>query len=515
MVGKASKSTRFIRSALSTRFIRSAFKDNSKHAGNPKLSRFSQYSRYSIRPWLTDKGEDANWPGLRIAVGKVVCHTLFEQCMSFIILFNACIIVYETDRSAQCFPKYASNMSQCPYNSGSASWVQKTNLGLLGLYTCEALARFYVLRSAYVSVIWNQLDIVVVIAGWIGTFYQGNNLNYLRMLRFTRLTRVFRVLRNIRELYLLISGMGSAIRAVLVSCILLFALLLGFAIATVEWVHPICSQLDFGGCLDCNMAFKSVGVAAVTLFRELIAGGSWLFSQKMVESNLVIAFLMTLASATIILGILNLILTVIVERAAEAREKDVQDMARQKCLNQAEARDDLLKLCEEMDKDDSGELDLNEILEAYENSEEFYYLMTVMDFDKEELQEVFEHADRDQTGRILYEEFCDELFHLKFQNQHLLVGLLRHKLLESSHATERRLSSQIADISLDLQQLKNYIQDLMGTKAFQACDASPVQPLTNEAVKSSAVTHQSETAISDLSVTVMHSPEDAQQVQQQ
>jgi len=273
------------------------------------------------------------------------------------------------------------------------------------------------------------------------------NLAFLRIVRIARLMRAFRVLRSIRELYLLMNGVLSSMKAMFFGSVLLFTMLVGFAIIMVEWVHPYNSEILYGSCgEECSQAFKSVRYSVITLFKQLIAGGSWIISFSLFEKEPWLIVLLMITTLTISLGIINLILTVIVERAADAKEKDIQEMARQKCQNQAEAKDELLKLCEYMDQDESGKLTLNDLLTAYSHSHDFRNLMTVMDLQESELQALFEIADRDGSGTVAYDEFCDELLQIKAQDQRMCLAMLRFSVLELRHLVEFDLGRQVHSI---------------------------------------------------------------------
>lgn len=146
---------------------------------------------------------------------------------------------------------------------------------------------------------------------------------------------------------------------------------------------------------------------------------------------------MGITTVTVTLGFMNLILTVIVEQAAEARARDVEEVARQKVEDKAEAKKALLKHCEGMDQDSNGKLSVDELMRAYEYSSEFRNLMTVMDVTSAELQIVFEMADRLGTGEIEYATFCDELFRIKTQDHRSLLVMMRHGMKDQHHMLQK------------------------------------------------------------------------------
>lgn len=172
-------------------------------------------------------------------------------------------------------------------------------------------------------------------------------------------------------------------------------------------------------------------------------------STKFYGMDAATTILMSTATVTIALGIMNLILTVIVERATESREKDTREVARQKSANQAAEKQNLFKICQRMDKDGNGLLSLDELLTGFERSEEFRSLMTSMEMTEDELQAIFRIADDSGTGEIEYSTFCNELFRLRPQDQRAAIAVLRISLHETQQmikgcieAKLERLTSQ-------------------------------------------------------------------------
>jgi len=103
-------------------------------------------------------------------------------------------------------------------------------------------------------------------------------------------------------------------------------------------VHPANSQIHYFGCTECTEAFRSVSQSVLTLFKQLIAGDSWLISFPLFNEEPLSVIIMVAIVVTIMLGVINLILSVIIERAAEARNKNLEDMARHKAASQKKRR---------------------------------------------------------------------------------------------------------------------------------------------------------------------------------
>jgi len=138
--------------------------------------------------------------------------------------------------------------------------------------------------------------------------------------------------------------------------------------------------------------------------------------------------LMIFTTVIITLGFMNLILTVIVEQAADARAKDLQEMAHQKSHSREEALKDLLRSCEKIDKNGDGLLSISEVIGGYERSKVFRQLMAAMDMTETDLRALFQMADPKRTGLIDYHSFCNELLQLQGRDVNMLLAMLRFNM---------------------------------------------------------------------------------------
>jgi len=389
----------------------------------------------------------------------------YDVMMCAIIVFNLAIIVYETDYEAQCYPKYSSDPSACPLHLNPTSSIRIINMILLSFYTLEALLRLFVERGQYLYSKWNWIDVIVVIAGWTGQLIGGTQLQFLRIVRVARLTRAFRALLAIRELYLLLNGIVSSIKAIFWGTILIFVMLVGYGILLVYWVHPVNSKISYFQCEECTLAFRSVWYSVLTLFKQLVAGDTWVMSFPLFEERLWFSFLIMGIIVSISIAALNLILTVVVEMANEARENNIRDQAHQKASQNAETRMALMKICSQMDRDGSGTLTTEELLGAYAISAEFRDIMTMMDVQQSEIESIFKMLDSDGSGVLDYEEFCDELIELQSQDARMTMALIRFNILDVRTFLEQSLEKKIGII-----EARTLAQDQMLTEIHRKLD---------------------------------------------
>jgi len=295
---------------------------------------------------------------------------------------------------------------------------------------------------------WNQLDTVVLPLCWVTVTFEGLlNLAFIRIVRLARLARAFRIIHKIPELHMLASSVVSTIKAIFFGGVLIFLMLIVFGIMMVEWVHPASSQIDWGTCANCNDAFRSVQYSVISLFQELIVGGSWIMSLSIFEKDPLASVVMIVTVITITIGCMNLIFAVICKRAAEAREKDVLEVASQKSASLLDANNALLRICQAMDKDGDGKICSQEVLQACENSLEFRRLMTVMDLTPEELRAILGIVGQTGTGQIDYEELCEELLHVKSQDQAMLLKMMRCSMQEMNRMMQNSISPTLEKLA--------------------------------------------------------------------
>jgi len=395
------------------------------------------------------------WTRPRIFIAKTVGTQRFEFIMGILIMLNVVLIIWETDQSARCEDPLQydteADDEDCPYYGKNILWVRVTNLLLLGIYSAECAARLYVQRMIYFSNKWNKLDFFIVVSGIAGEFIGDIiNLSLLKVFRLARLLRALRVLIAFRELYLMLHGFISAMRAILAGSALLLALLGVWAIVCVEYVHPINTRLWEGDAGE-RFIMHSVPRTFVTLFQQILCGDSWgATTIPVIEEMPGTAVIFVLCVISVDLGLSNLILAVIVECAQEARDSDKVNRVREKTMANKKQHQELMRMCERLDVDKSGSLDLEELMMGYDNSESFQALLRTMDVERDELKSVFKLLDEDGSGDVSYDEFCASLHKIRTRDPKTMVMFMRLSLQEMHRLLERdtmAASNKMNDIS--------------------------------------------------------------------
>merc|ERR1740123_857110 len=123
--------------------------------------------------------------------------------------------------------------------------------------------------------------------------------------------------------------------------------------------------------------------ANLTFFQQIIAGDSWgLVTITIIEKKPWTAVFFIVVFVTISLAIMNVILAIIVECAQETRQGDLQQRLRIREEIFVSKSRQLLKVCGELDFDNSGDLSLHELLDGFETNKDFRDVMKDMGIEK-------------------------------------------------------------------------------------------------------------------------------------
>lgn len=421
-------------------------------------------SKCQKRPWEVQDGETP-WPLWRRVLGMATTSQKFEGLMGLIIICNVFFIIIETNQNALCFPDYADHMSDCPVRPETIWWIVLANQIFLAVYIVESCIGIITFRWEYFTNRWNNLDFFVVVSSILAELVDGFiNVAYMRMFRIARLMRAFRIVLSVRELYMLLSGLMSSLKAMFFGMILLLGMLVVWSIILVEFVHPVSSRLEYDEGSRSSRAYSSVEHSTLTLFQQIVAGDSWgTPSIQIIEEAPGLAVILVAVVVSVSLGVMNLILAVIVESAAEAREKDTEEKNRQKQARLLEEKIKLLRLCAELDEDNSGSVSLPELMNAWDVAADFREVMNSLEITKPDLFTIFRLLDPDKTGDVDYKIFVDSLYNLSTCDPRMMVSLCKMEI-ENVRAT---LDTHVVPKLDDTAKTVNFQQQVLSTLTEQ------------------------------------------------
>jgi len=116
---------------------------------------------------------------------------------------------------------------------------------------------------------------------------------------------------------------------------------------------------------------------------------------------------------TLVFGVLNLIVAVIVDVFAESRDKDVFARASELEEEEREQKAVLGQIFKRIDTDGGGTLSYNELLQGASKEAEFLRWLRVMDIDSRDLEQLFSIVDEDGSGEIDPGEFIEAMYRMR------------------------------------------------------------------------------------------------------
>lgn len=372
----------------------------------------------------------SKWSFLRYRIALILTTASFEAFMSITIIFNMFLVIHSANAQA----KYG----EIPL------WLEALSHLLLGVYTIELSLKLYAFQWDFFKHASNIMDICVIVTDITMIILSQivgalPSATALRILRLLRLLRAGRILQYIPELYIMVSGMVSTVRAMACATFLILVTLALWSIIAVEFLNPLALTMSERGMFDtrggtcerCGRSFASVQESMLTFFQSVVAGDSWgEVALPMIEEQPACVFIFVPVMITVNLGLLNLLLTAIVNQAHLSREQDAQHKLHEKQREYFQIKQKLLKLCDELDNDQNGALSFDEILTGYDENENFQDLLRLMDIRRSDLSMVFKFLDDDDSGEVSFVEFVEQLYLLKAKSTHTLLVFIKTHIFE-------------------------------------------------------------------------------------
>eukprot|EP00929_Paragymnodinium_shiwhaense_P019195 TRINITY_DN13175_c0_g1_i4.p1 TRINITY_DN13175_c0_g1~~TRINITY_DN13175_c0_g1_i4.p1 ORF type:complete len:482 (-),score=102.79 TRINITY_DN13175_c0_g1_i4:340-1785(-) len=239
----------------------------------------------------------------------------------------------------------------------------------------------------------------------------------LKTFRLLRLLRLVRLLVAFRELYVLLSGLSNCFKTLVWASLLVFLMTNIWSIISVEYLHALILELKAEGkydhCSWCATAFQDVFRANVTWF-QIISGDGWsALARPLIEVYPGVAILFISKIFIVMWGLLNLIIAAIVDASIRARENDVASLAlvREACYESS--MNHFSRIVAAMDQDQSGDISVQEFVQATATNEELRHHLQVMGMSDHELHGLMDAMDKDGNGVLGTHELIESLTAIK------------------------------------------------------------------------------------------------------
>ena len=219
-------------------------------------------------------------------------------------------------------------------------WLFHPISGCLCFYIWEAVVDFIVRGTQLFRSLEWLLDVGIISASIteLVFLFLGSSVEEVRILKLLRICRVMRLIRfirkapSLRELRKLMMMFASVIRTLAWSFLFCFIAMTLWSMISVELIHPIILELAEQGtwneCETCSESFATIMQSNLTFLKTLLAGDSWgQIAVPVMKKQPLTIIIFVGALVSIVYGILNLIVAVIVDAAVEQREKDITTLA--------------------------------------------------------------------------------------------------------------------------------------------------------------------------------------------
>lgn len=391
---------------------------------------------------------------LRRNVTIVLRSRWFEAGIAAVILFNFLLICMETDSRA-LRPQTLPTMFPTEVRS---FWVARMMDLCYAIFVLELLVRVFADQAAFAIDAWNCMDGLVILAGTLECILQGVGAQFpgegviriLRLLRMLRLLRVLRLFFILKEIRRLLDMMGSCLKTLFWSFLLLLLVESVWAVIAVEVLNPIVQQVaDAGGfddnCERCSRSFASTYMANLTFFQTILAGDSWgqvavpiMEAYPWQGGSVLMGALLTLG-----FGLVNLIMAVVVDTFAEKRDSDVVGRAVDLENQEVEEKRVLAKIFQKIDADANGVVSFEQLQQGARKVAEFRQWLRVMDIDSRDLRQLFTIVDEDSNGKIDPNEFIEAMYRIKHTESKTATKFVKH-MITKMESQQQDLRSHVS-----------------------------------------------------------------------
>lgn len=336
----------------------------------------------------------------------------FDAGIGIVICLNAIVMGIEADYKKD--------------HEDHVVWIISENIFCV-VWVFEMLARQYFHRCKYFKSGWNLMDFFLVcqsiMDAWLmpilGSSDEGvsqlGTLRLLRMLRMIRLLRLLRLMRLVKELWLIVSGFAESLKTL--SWVLMLLTIIFYVGAILLAMTVGGAECEEGGAFEhwenCKMMFGNIPRGMYTLF-QVVTLESWSMAVVRpvteVQPGLLIFFVLFLFLTTF--GLLNVIIGVVVETVlCAAKNNEYIQAQRMEEKLKSEIRV-LYHIFLQADKDNSGELDLEEFETCLKNPAVVDFLRK-LELPTNDAKVVFELFDDDESGKLTIDEFLQGVMKLR------------------------------------------------------------------------------------------------------
>ncbi|CAE7360667.1 Cacna1h [Symbiodinium natans] len=299
----------------------------------------------------------------------------------------------------------------------------------------------------------------------------------IRMLRLLRIVLFFKHFKAFQDLFKLVRGLLSSGSTLLSAMGLIAATLYTFAIFAIDLI----GNQDFTGAgddvLEAQGMFQGLFTTMITLMRFMHGDDCQGILDVLTTRQPWIWVFLWLFTSLSSYVLLNLVTAVIVQQALEMSSADEADLALQMQQQREEDMRELETTFRTLDEDQSGQVSLEEFMQAFK-IKEVKTKLTLLGLKEAEMLDLFRLLDTDGEGELSLDEFMQGMSQLKGEarNKDMLLleksierlGAKLHKLEECDPADLEFKNAFDTETGARLRQTFEKIRDNIDERLTQA-----------------------------------------------
>jgi len=160
---------------------------------------------------------------------------------------------------------------------------------------------------------------------------------------------------------------------------------------------------------------------------------------------------------TLVLGMMNIIMAVMVDLFAEKRSKDITKMAKELEAEEQREKKQLEQIFKKIDLDADGSVTFEELQAGAHRVAAFSHWLRVLDIDRSDLEQLFQIVDEDQSGAIDPMEFVEMMYRLKNTESKTAMRIVK-QIVMNLEENQRHQAKQA-----EIKRLQDDVQQLQGS----------------------------------------------------
>jgi len=381
--------------------------------------------------------------------------TLFDTLCAVVIMANAVTIAYATD----------SAMHAAISGNASTGGVDMFEAGFSAFYVIELSLRLYAHRLrffVFAGAMWNIFDLLLVIfvvadlaLEASGVMNESANLSFVRLLKIGKVLktwRAVRILRVLKELRLMVASIFGSVRSMLWALVMvsLVTYVFGCCFAQSMAIHLPDLPADSDARAQTIRFWGSTLIAMNTLFMCSTGGEDWIYpAGHLWDFSGFIYALFLLYISFFLFVVTNTLTSIIIEATMARAIKDRSDVIADGLKKKYRYIEQFKELYSWLDKDNSGEVSLDEMERCLEDEKMLAFLDS-LDIDASDVWQFFSTLSMDGSRSLDVETFVMGCMKLRGTARSLDLQCLYNSHLSLSRS-QKQFSAQVAS---DMSQLR-------------------------------------------------------------